>query len=414
MARKTRSTELETRAARLRLPIRKKPYAVRIAPGIRLAYRRNETAGSWSVIVADGAGSNWMKSFGLADDHEEANGGDRVMDFWRAQDRARTLASGSDGSDDGRPVTVTEALDRYAADLAGRDGDGENVSRVRFHVPPSLASKSVSLLTARELRHWRDGMIKNGLKPATVKRTAKPLIAALNLAASLDPRITNGTAWKIGLASLPDSEVARNVVLPEDTIRKLVGLAYADSAPFGLLVEVAAVTGARVSQLRRLEVRDLIAGHRVMMPSSLKGKGTKRITRSPVPITPGLTVKLKAASAGRPEDAPLLLKADGNPWNTLGHSEPFRAHRDASGARSFRGHDLQFETFEHHASACRWHADPRRRRDARHQHPNDRGDLFPAYRRSQRCSDPAQYARPKRAASRERRADPVKSETLRI
>jgi integrase len=324
MARKTRSTELETRAARLRLPIRKKPYAVRIAPGIRLAYRRNETAGSWSVIVADGAGSNWMKSFGLADDHEEANGGDRVMDFWRAQDRARTLASGSDGSDDGRPVTVTEALDRYAADLAGRDGDGENVSRVRFHVPPSLASKSGSLLTARELRHWRDGMIKNGLKPATVKRTAKPLIAALNLAASLDPRITNGTAWKIGLASLPDSEVARNVVLPEDTIRKLVGLAYADSAPFGLLVEVAAVTGARVSQLRRLEVRDLIAGHRVMMPSSLKGKGTKRITRSPVPITPGLTVKLKAASAGRPEDAPLLLKADGNPWNTSGHSEPFR------------------------------------------------------------------------------------------
>jgi hypothetical protein len=75
VARKTRSTELETRAARLRLPIRKKPYAVRIAPGIRLAYRRNETAGSWSVIVADGAGSSWMKSFGLADDHEDAKRG---------------------------------------------------------------------------------------------------------------------------------------------------------------------------------------------------------------------------------------------------------------------------------------------------------------------------------------------------
>jgi integrase len=252
------------------------------------------------------------------------NGGDRVLDFWKAQDRARTLASGSDGRDDGRPVTVDEAITRYAADLAGRDGDRENVSRVRFHVPPSLASKLVSLLTARELRHWRDGLIKNGLKPATVKRTAKPLIAASNLAASLDPRIANRDAWRVGLASLPDAEVARNVVISEDVIRKLVALAYDDSPAFGLLVECAAVTGARVSQLRRLEVRDLVAGARLMMPSSLKGRGRKKIERRPVPITQNLAGRLKAASAGRPEDAPLLLKADGNPWNPSGHSEPFR------------------------------------------------------------------------------------------
>src|SRR5215468_5848182 len=91
MPRGLRSARLETRTARLKLPIRKKPYTARVGPGLRVAYRRNETAGSWSLIAADGKGGNWMKSFAHADDYEEANGAD-VLDFWQAQERARTLA----------------------------------------------------------------------------------------------------------------------------------------------------------------------------------------------------------------------------------------------------------------------------------------------------------------------------------
>jgi hypothetical protein len=63
MARRSRSTQLETRTGRLKLPPRKKPYTARIAPGVRLGYRRNATAGTWSVIAADGHGGNWMKAF---------------------------------------------------------------------------------------------------------------------------------------------------------------------------------------------------------------------------------------------------------------------------------------------------------------------------------------------------------------
>jgi hypothetical protein len=74
MARNIRSAQLETRTARLKLAIRKKPPAVRVAPGVRLGYRRNAAAGTWSVIAADGKGGNCVKKFGLADDHEEANG----------------------------------------------------------------------------------------------------------------------------------------------------------------------------------------------------------------------------------------------------------------------------------------------------------------------------------------------------
>jgi hypothetical protein len=74
MARSTRAALLETRTARLKLPVRKKPYSVRISPSLRLGYRRNQTAGVWSVIVTDGKGGSWMKKFALADDFEDSEG----------------------------------------------------------------------------------------------------------------------------------------------------------------------------------------------------------------------------------------------------------------------------------------------------------------------------------------------------
>ena len=45
-----------------------------------------------------------------------------------------------------------------------------------------------------------------------------------------------------------------------------------------------------------------------MMPSSRKGKGTKKIERRPVPITPPLATKLHDLTNDRPPSAPLLIK----------------------------------------------------------------------------------------------------------
>jgi len=100
--------------ARLKLPVRKKPHDfTTIAPGIALAYHRNQGAGTWVVRVADGHGGNWTKGLAVADDYENADGSN-VLTFWEAQDRARALARGS--VDAGRPCTVT------AANLKARGG----------------------------------------------------------------------------------------------------------------------------------------------------------------------------------------------------------------------------------------------------------------------------------------------------
>jgi integrase len=314
MARRPRSAQTENRTNRLRLMPRRKPYYTAIAPGIRLGYRRNQGAGSWSVKVADGRGGHWIKVFANADDHQDADG-NTVLTYWEAIDKARAVAG--DGNNDravgDRPVTVSEALDNHAAELQSRGGDKLNTTRVRHHLTPALGAKPVGLLTARDLRHWRDGMLKRGLTPASADRTARALKAALNLAAREDRRITNEKAWRHGLARLPDGEVARNDILSDDAVRALVTAAYALSPEFGLWIEAHAITGARTSQLARLQVCDLqddAAAPRLMMPSSRKGK-RRRIERKPVAIPTTLAKALHWAAAGRAPHAPLLQSPGG-------------------------------------------------------------------------------------------------------
>src|SRR5262245_1700263 len=316
MARRPRAARLETRTARLKLPVRRKPHDfTSISPGIARGYRRCESAGRWVVKVADGHGGHWTKVVGIADDHEDADG-EHVLTWWQAQDKARALARGKD-SDSGRPSTVAEALADYEKDLIARSASPANARRVRALLSPTMLAKPVALLTARELKHVRDRLVAGGAKPASVNRDFKGLKAALNLAAAHDERIINARAWHTGLAALPDAHTARNVILNDDQVLALIAAAYAEDAALGLLVETAAVTGARVSQLARLEVADLQADRgdpRLMMPSSRKGKGVKRITRKPVPITADLAAKLKHAGGNRAPTEPLLTRADGKPW----------------------------------------------------------------------------------------------------
>src|SRR5262249_61822968 len=127
--------KLDSKTARLKLPVRKKPYTNRIAPGVRLAYRRNEAAGTWSVLTG-----GWLKKIGVADDFELADGVN-VLDYWQAIEAARSLARAKD-ADGGKPITVAEALDAYAADLRARGGDPYNVGRVLVHLPKALLSKT--------------------------------------------------------------------------------------------------------------------------------------------------------------------------------------------------------------------------------------------------------------------------------
>jgi hypothetical protein len=83
MARSARKTSLESRTARAQLPMRRAPYFVKIAKGLRLGYYRGSAAGTWIGRRYRGGGCYHTIALGLADDLTDADDS-KVFDFWQA------------------------------------------------------------------------------------------------------------------------------------------------------------------------------------------------------------------------------------------------------------------------------------------------------------------------------------------
>src|SRR5258707_62521 len=75
------------------------------------------------------------------------------------------------------------------------------------------------------------------LASSGVNRVCTIMKGALNLAADRDERITSRRPWEQGLATLPDAEESRNVILSNSQVRMLVDHSQTQGAEFGLLVE---------------------------------------------------------------------------------------------------------------------------------------------------------------------------------
>ena len=167
---------------------------------------------------------------------------------------------------------------------------------------------------------------QRGLAAPSVKRTGRSFKAALNLAAGHDPRIANAAAWRTGLASLPDAESARNVILPEKSVRAVTNAAWDLDPELGLLVECAAVTGARVSQLERLEVGDLRADKstpKLSTPTARRaaGQNVSGVTRcrSRHRLQPGCAATGRSTSrccSGRARAGGHTIIAIHSPWRS--------------------------------------------------------------------------------------------------
>ena len=320
MARKQRNNVLENRTPRLKLAVRRRPYpGAKLARGKQMQYRRNKGNGTWLLKVSDGHGKPWTKAFAQADDFDESDG-KTILTFFEAQDTAKDLTRGADGSVDSAPITVDGALTVYKTDLISRNANAYNADWPRLHLTCPLLSKPVALLGATELKQWRDSLLGT-MAPSTINRLIACVSAALEQAAQHDKRIQNRDAWEIGLAGLPNAQQARNVILSDDTVREFVATAYGIDDQFGLLTDTLAVTGARPSQAVRLRVEDLHdhpVRPKLMMPKSAKGgdrnRAEKKLERYSVPITVQLAARLREAAKGRADDAPLFLQGDGSPW----------------------------------------------------------------------------------------------------
>jgi len=314
MARSARKAGLETRTARLKLPVARKPMFIRIGPGLSLGYRRNQVAGTWVLRVADGKGGAATRAIGTADDFAEADG-TVVLDFWQAQEKAKSVARGSEGSEIAKPLTVKRAAEVYLAVLeaknprTARDTSG----RLNLHFLPKYGDELVTSLTKSKLEVWLNSLVVKSTDREAVRRSKDTANRVLSMVKALlnhalrDPgnRIADDHAWRL-VKPHKGVAVPRAAHFTAEQARALI-----DATPdkgFADLLTAAFLTGARYGELIACSVRDFDPIAKTM---SVDGKTGPRT----VILQPEAVEFFKGISVNRASEAPLLQREDGGRWS---------------------------------------------------------------------------------------------------
>jgi integrase len=231
---------------------------------------------------------------------------------WAGKERQRLTLK---ADDEHRDTTVADAVAAYVrmrmarAERTGRDAQ----TRLARHVlsDAKLAPMPVGRVTARALSDWRSRLPAT-MTPAGVNRLLNDFRAALNAHVAAHWRDLPATTSKeieAGLKASPNAQTARQALLSDADVRRVVEAAYGVDPDLGALVLVLAGTGARFGQAARITVADLQPeAERVMVPASVKGKGVKQRRYSAVPLGPDAVERLKLLTVGRGGHEPLLLR----------------------------------------------------------------------------------------------------------
>lgn len=326
MAKRVRDTQLESRASREKLEARGKPYYRSIAQGLHLGYRKGKTGGNWVVRQYVGDEEYKVETIAHADDKLDADG-ERVLNFWQAQEWARGVHRRVSEKSAGPALTVRLVVEEYLAarEAANLRDDGY---RLKQHVLPlPIADRLLEKLDGSELSQWRANLGTKGLKPATVVRIATDFKAALNAAIMRHSKRLPGSfplEVKNGLKALRAAAPAARAlqVLPDADIRAVLAASAEVDAEgdwdgdLHMLFVMLAATGARFSQVARITVGDVqVAQGRIMVPVSFKGQGEKATMHTARRVGPDVLALIKPALAGRKGHEPLLQRPR---WKQIG------------------------------------------------------------------------------------------------
>jgi integrase len=306
MARTVTDAKLESKSARQRLVIRKKPYFRSIDPGRHLGYYKGSKGGMWLARINDN-GIYREQKIGAADDIRDANNLD-VLSFAQAQFAARNwfaqyaLNKSRVAADP--VISVRVAVQEYIAFRnlreAARQGRPDCTSsaahKLNLHVldNPEIADLKLEDLKIEVLKKWRAQLPGTG---ATRQRVTNDFKAALNSAtraAEVKLVIKDGLAATVvdisGAAEGADSAV-QSKILTDDEVRTLLkAIAERGDDDIYRMCLLLAATGTRFAQARRLRVRDVqLARQRIMIPASYKGRSSGQ-PRSAVPVPIGKEV----------------------------------------------------------------------------------------------------------------------------
>lgn len=375
MARTKRSAKLDSRNARMKLEPGKM-HQERMAPGRYLAYRRSKDGvGSWYGRMKLGE-KTIQEHLGTSDDYSDTTDGDSILTFAQAQAKAGRWFEAKEAEakreENGEvvhrgPFTVEKALEDYFGDAQRRGVKGlsRDQHRAALWITPFIGNQEVANLTRTRLEAWqlkiaetprrirtKRGAVEQAYAPAPAtddeKRARKDsanrcltvLKAALNLA--LDRRkVLNGEAWQSVKPFRETTKARIRFLSQEDQVR----LVNASPAGFKDLLRAALLTGARYSELARLQVGDFDNdGGTILIAESKAGKPRRVIlTEDGLSLFQGLTSGRDARDLIFLQPGKKRLKREslGEQWGDADASRYMaQACRDA-GIESLTFHELR-------------------------------------------------------------------------
>jgi integrase len=304
----------DTPAKRSRLQPRRNPYWHGIGGGrggLTLGFRRTSTGNGVWVAKIVLAGRRIEERIGTPDGERAVAA---AMSYPLAVEaalawgrrHASSIAAVAEVATATFP-TVRLAVEEYIAVRNARTGRNDSLASLKRHVLGDRRFSEIKLarFTVQAIGDWR-AKLPAELAPTTKNRILNDLRAALNAAA-----IKYRHALPSHIAAEHISSSPRRQLLTNEQVRAIVDAAFEvdTDGDFGRLIMLAAVTGARFSQLAELTVVDVqIENCRLMMPSSRKGKNRRPGARAAVPTSLSVIERLVPAIAGRAYDAPLLMR----------------------------------------------------------------------------------------------------------
>ena len=340
MAGTVRHAKLQNRTSRRRLKRGRMGHWNTLTPGkAHLGYQcwETETAGRWLLRRYIGQGKYNVETLGRADDVDDSNGAD-VLSFKEADEKARVRINLPNGAKI-TGLTVRQAMANY---VEYKKSLGQSVadvmSRGTAHILPALGDLAVSELTADVLRRWlarmasrpaqvrpKRGKIQYAAEPtddegvrrrrATANRVLSMLKAILNHAYD-EEHVSHRDAWGRKLKPFKGVDTARVRYLNIAEAKRLINACDPDLRP---LVRAALETGARYSELGRLEVVDFNSdAGTVAIRRSKSGKARY------VVLTDEGSAFFKSHCAGRAGHELMFQHFNGTPWKTAEQARPVR------------------------------------------------------------------------------------------
>jgi integrase len=322
MAWRVRNSVLETRSNRLKLRVAKKPVFVRIGPGLSLGYRRNQTAGTWVIRVANGRGGSRTAAIGFADDHDEADG-HRFLDYWQAQERAKIAARRQGGAPGAEPLPVRLAAETYLDWLTAKNPRtaADTRGRLNLHFLRKFGDQSILSLTKTMLDKWLASMVAKSDDPERTRQSKDSANRVLSMVKALlnhamrdqSNGLTNDSAWRF-VKPFHGVSKPRDIRYTNEEVRRLVD--NAGDIALANLITGAYLTGARYGELA--EARN---SHFDARTKTLRVNVGKTGTRTIILQTSAADLFKRLAASRSPEDF-LFVRTDGSRWKRSDQTRP--------------------------------------------------------------------------------------------